>query len=132
MSILLRIIGVLWAIFGFIVYKPIKESFYQSLLEGGGVENFTLVFWATFAIMFILPALVLYGWGSRMHSGSIKKCPDCAEIIKREAAVCKHCGKILKIKAGGKQKGGIKLFGLDIFVWLLAIGVSVALFYGNQ
>ena len=28
--------------------------------------------------------------------GVTKKCPDCAEIIKMEANVCKHCGRKFK------------------------------------
>lgn len=27
-----------------------------------------------------------------IKNGSMKKCPRCAEIIKRDALVCKHCG----------------------------------------
>lgn len=35
----------------------------------------------------------------RVLSGSFKRCPLCAEVIKTEATVCKHCG--------GKQAGDI-------------------------
>ncbi len=30
-----------------------------------------------------------------IQSGDLKKCPFCAELVKREAVVCKHCGRDL-------------------------------------
>jgi hypothetical protein len=32
---------------------------------------------------------------SAIQSGAMKKCPFCAELVKVEAALCKHCGKEL-------------------------------------
>lgn len=30
--------------------------------------------------------------GESLRSGKFKRCPFCAEVIKKEASVCKHCG----------------------------------------
>jgi len=30
-----------------------------------------------------------------LSSGEMRKCPYCAELVRREARVCKHCGKEL-------------------------------------
>lgn len=35
------------------------------------------------------------------REGKARKCPFCAEYIKREAIVCKHCGRDLVPKDGG-------------------------------
>jgi RNA polymerase subunit RPABC4/transcription elongation factor Spt4 len=32
---------------------------------------------------------------TELRSGTARKCPACAEIVKTEAKVCKHCGRDL-------------------------------------
>lgn len=39
---------------------------------------------------------------NNIRSGNYKKCPDCAELIKSEAVVCKHCGRKLNPSQKGK------------------------------
>jgi hypothetical protein len=33
---------------------------------------------------------------SAINSGDFKKCPFCSELVKKEAVVCKHCGRDLQ------------------------------------
>lgn len=35
------------------------------------------------------------------HEGKARKCPFCAEYIKREAIVCKHCGRDIVPNSAG-------------------------------
>lgn len=37
--------------------------------------------------------------GKRKKSGDTKKCPYCAEYVKQDAVICKHCGRTLGDKS---------------------------------
>jgi len=59
------------------------------------IGGFVFLTWATTDSQ---PGLNKYGENPKTKGGTGKKCPYCAEIIKREAIVCKHCGRDLPIQ----------------------------------
>ena len=61
-----------------------------SLMAGGVLWTFDL---AAFIAIVLLAALPV------THGAESKKCPFCAEWVKAEAKVCKHCGKDLPAPA---------------------------------
>ena len=44
-------------------------------------------------IIAILPTNQAGADAAAIASGGMRKCPYCAELVKKEAKICKHCGK---------------------------------------
>ncbi|MHB8742694.1 MAG: zinc ribbon domain-containing protein [Sulfuricaulis sp.] len=96
LGIILVVVGFLWAIVAFNIDVTVD-----------GVNNFGLMDQRHNNIIFagitILVGAVFIGFGSISKAGSkagiteqdvdLRACPYCAELIMREAIVCKHCGR---------------------------------------
>ncbi|MHC5741982.1 MAG: zinc ribbon domain-containing protein [Nostoc sp.] len=69
---------------GFIAYK-----------KGRNFLNWWMYGYLLFIVAFPHSLLLKETEKSLINGGILKKCPYCAEVVKKEAKVCKHCGNQL-------------------------------------
>ena len=97
MGVFLFIVGVIWALIGVgNIYSGLSN-----IAASGWSSN-----WASFnlifnMVLFVLPGLVVAGLGYHISAkkqsarSSLKKCPNCAELIQKDARLCRFCGQKL-------------------------------------
>lgn len=106
------------------------ESLMALWLVVGGIVG-AAIGWSKNAVLssaVIGAALGPIGWIVAVVSGgNLKKCSQCAESVKPEAIICKHCGS--RFADGGKPKSSIthKIISTVIILvclYLLILGLS--------
>jgi hypothetical protein len=146
-GIALMIVGVLWGLVAFNMKTSIEteaRSFgtgeYSVHIPSQNVHNLDLADrrrdHLILAAVLFLSGSVLFGFGSMQKTNgqhtnnternteAIRKCPYCAETVKAEARICKHCGKelspIVVLGQTGKQELVVAVLDGN---WALAKGL---------
>jgi len=83
------VIFIIWLIFAVLV------GAYASSKGRSGVGFFLIAVLLSPLIGFIIAAIVqpirANTEAKALETGDVKKCPNCAELVKAEARLCKHC-----------------------------------------
>ncbi|MEW8522548.1 MAG: zinc ribbon domain-containing protein [Candidatus Thiodiazotropha endolucinida] len=86
----LIVIVVLWLLF-----TPLAASIADAKgLSGWGYFFLALTFSPLIAIpvALVTPPNKERQEAHQLKEGKVKRCPHCAELVKKEAVICKHCG----------------------------------------
>lgn len=107
-GVVLAIVGLIWGIVAFNMSTTVEaggESVGSIYVPRQEVHNLDLTerrrTHLLISGMLVIVGSVLFGFGSVRNASATgpstdtRKCPFCAELVKREAKICKHCGKEL-------------------------------------
>lgn len=84
------------------IFTGLASGFIASILAGVYGRNASSWFWMCFIFPPAIIALLIMGEDTehfrqeelkRQQKNEYTECPFCAELIKKKAKVCKHCGR---------------------------------------
>lgn len=82
-----------------------------------------LVLGALFPLIALIAVAAMPSLKGQISKRDGKQCPSCAEMVRREAAVCRHCGHQFDLNAEYKAEqnaGMVRVIGTNV-----AIGVAL-------
>ncbi len=104
-----------------LILAPILGLITAAIAKSKGRSFF--LWWIYGALLFIIALIHIL----LVSPKDVKKCPACAETVKAEAKICKHCQtKITPITSKPKKKESIN--SILLFIILVIIGTVAALY----
>lgn len=84
LSVFMLIVAIVLLGFGIFCYK-------EGVRSGAGYDWSVPILSLCFGISLLIGGVILLGFGIKKAVKAYKICPKCAEKIKKEAMICKHC-----------------------------------------
>lgn len=128
--------------FGIVIPWLILSLIAGSIAYNKGLSSIAYFLFAVFftPVIGVLAALVAKPdqavlEGRAIRSGGMRKCPECAELVRQDAKRCKHCGAEIKdwiasdampSRHADREQAWIRVaLGLFILVSAIAVGVGI-------
>lgn len=120
---------------GFLLFLNFVLSIVAGAVAGSKGRSVAGYFLLSLLFSFIVAILVLVAIPAKENQAIVRECPYCKEQIKREATICKHCGKEVEplkplsrrpfsFGENAPRKGVIPtvIACLLLLIWLSALG----------